>query len=71
MPGSEWTAFTGKFLGLGLVLADVASLAAMIVLPALGVLRRVTVEEAALRSALGDSYVAYSQGRARLIPGIW
>jgi protein-S-isoprenylcysteine O-methyltransferase Ste14 len=59
------------FLGLGLALGDVASAAALVVLPAIGLVRRITVEEAALQAGLGDAYVEYAKGRARLIPGIW
>ena len=59
------------FLGLGLTLGDLASAMAMVVLPAIALAWRIRVEEAALRSELGSSYVAYCAGRARLIPGIW
>lgn len=59
------------FLGLGLALGDLAAAAALVVLPAAGLIRRILVEEAALRDGLGDSYIAYCSGRARLIPGVW
>jgi len=59
------------FLGLGVALGDVASTAALVVLPGIGLVRRIAVEEAALQAGLGDEYVAYMRGRARLIPGIW
>lgn len=59
------------FLGLGLALGDLASVVVMVALPAAVLVRRIMVEEAALRAGLGDSYVEYSTGRARLIPGIW
>ncbi len=58
-------------VGIGLALGDLASVAALLVLPAIGLVRRITIEEAALRAAMGESYVAYSVGRARLIPGLW
>ena len=57
--------------GFGLSLGDLASAAAMVVLPTLGLLWRIKVEEAALRAELGDSYIEYCEGHARLIPGIW
>jgi protein-S-isoprenylcysteine O-methyltransferase Ste14 len=59
------------FVGLGLALGDAASAAALVVLPAIGLVRRIEVEEAALRAGLGEAYVEYASGRARLIPGIW
>jgi protein-S-isoprenylcysteine O-methyltransferase Ste14 len=59
------------FLGLGLALGDVASAAVLVVLPAIGLVRRIEVEETALRTGLGDAYVEYARGRARLIPRIW
>jgi protein-S-isoprenylcysteine O-methyltransferase Ste14 len=43
----------------------------MVVLPTMGLLWRIRVEEAALRAGLGDRYIEYCKGRARLIPGIW
>ncbi|MGI9147865.1 MAG: methyltransferase family protein [Chloroflexota bacterium] len=59
------------FFGLGLALGDLASAVVMIVLPAVGLVKRIAVEEAALRGGLGDSYIEYCGGRSRLIPGIW
>lgn len=59
------------FFGLGLALGDLASAVVMIVLPAIGLVKRIVVEEAALRAGLGDRYIEYCDGRARLIPGIW
>jgi protein-S-isoprenylcysteine O-methyltransferase Ste14 len=43
----------------------------MVALPAIGLAKRIHVEEAALRDALGENYVEYANGRARLIPGVW
>ena len=48
-----------------------ASVVATVVLPTMGLLWRIKVEEAALRSELGDRYIEYCKGHARLIPGIW
>jgi protein-S-isoprenylcysteine O-methyltransferase Ste14 len=59
------------FLGLGLGLADPLSAVVMVVLAALGLARRIVVEEAALRAGLGASYDDYARGRARLVPRIW
>jgi protein-S-isoprenylcysteine O-methyltransferase Ste14 len=58
-------------LGFGLTLGDLAAAVVMVVLPTMGLLWRIRVEEVALRAGLGDSYLEYCKGRARLIPGIW
>jgi protein-S-isoprenylcysteine O-methyltransferase Ste14 len=58
-------------LGFGLTLGDLAAAVVMVVLPTMGLLWRIRVEEAALRAGLGDGYLEYCKGRARLIPGIW
>lgn len=59
------------FLGLGFSLGDLASAAALVLLPTIGLVRRIAVEGAALRTGLGERYVEYSKGRSRLIPGVW
>jgi protein-S-isoprenylcysteine O-methyltransferase Ste14 len=59
------------FFGLGLALGSLASAVVMVVVPGIGLLWRIRVEEAALRAGLGDRYVEYCRGRARLIPGVW
>lgn len=59
------------FLGLGVGLGDLAGVVALIVLPAIGIVRRISVEEAALRAGLGGRYTDYCKGRARLIPRVW
>jgi len=59
------------FFGLGLAMGSLASAMVMVVVPGIGLLWRIRVEEAALRAGLGDSYVEYCRGRARLIPGVW
>ena len=57
--------------GFGLSMGNLASAAAMVALPTMGLLWRIRVEESALRAGLGDAYVEYCKGRARLVPGIW
>lgn len=66
--------YTGLLLteaGIGLALGNWFSLALAVVVPLVGILCRIGVEEAALRAGLGDSYSRYAQGRRRLIPGVW
>jgi protein-S-isoprenylcysteine O-methyltransferase Ste14 len=57
--------------GIGLALGNWLSLAANIVLPLIGLLNRVRVEEDALRTSLGERYAAFAAGRKRLIPFVW
>jgi protein-S-isoprenylcysteine O-methyltransferase len=66
-----YTGLLAASAGLGIACSNVLSLALMILLPLAGVLVRIRVEERALTRALGDAYVTYARGRARLIPGIW
>ena len=59
------------YLGVGVLIANWGSVVALAVLPAIGYVQRIRVEEAALRGTLGDDYGAYARGKARLIPGVW
>jgi protein-S-isoprenylcysteine O-methyltransferase Ste14 len=57
--------------GFGIVLANWASLAALVVIPVLGHLPRILVEDALLSDRLGEPYRAYATTTARLVPGVW
>ena len=59
------------FLGVGLALGTWPGLGLVFVgtLPAM--VRRIRVEEDALHDSLGARYRDYSDGRARLLPGVW
>jgi protein-S-isoprenylcysteine O-methyltransferase Ste14 len=59
------------FLGLGLCLANWASLAVMLVLVFLVFLWRIHVEEGALLEALGEQYRHYMRRTRRLIPAVY
>jgi protein-S-isoprenylcysteine O-methyltransferase len=66
------------YLGIALVLAGIAatygnwlSLAALALIPPIGIIYRIHVEEAALSAALGGAYTLYASGRKRLIPFVW
>jgi protein-S-isoprenylcysteine O-methyltransferase len=59
------------FLGLGVFFANWLSLVALVVPIALAVLRRIGIEEHALREALGDPYVEYTSRTKRLVPGFF
>lgn len=66
--------YTGLLLtlvGLGLALDNWLSVLALAVLPTVGLVIRIRVEEAALLSALGESYREYAERHRRLVPGLW
>lgn len=67
-------AYTGNLLmyaGIGILLANWGSLAALVVVPLAGHMRRIAVEEAVLAGRLGEPYREYALGTARLIPHVW
>lgn len=59
------------FAGIGVLLANWLSLAALVVFSLIGLSYRIRIEEAALSSTLGDEYRTYAAGRKRLIPFLW
>jgi protein-S-isoprenylcysteine O-methyltransferase Ste14 len=58
-------------VGIGLALTNWAALAVIIIVPTVGLIARIRVEERALLGALGDRYRRFAATRARLIPGVW
>ncbi|HZU75079.1 MAG TPA: isoprenylcysteine carboxylmethyltransferase family protein [Acidimicrobiales bacterium] len=58
-------------IGLGLAFGNWAALAVMTVVPLIGVVNRIRVEEAALLGTLGERYATYAGGRKRLVPYLW
>ncbi len=67
-------AYTGLvvlFVGIGLALGNWAALAVLIVVPTLGLVVRIRVEERALLDGLGEPYRRSAASRPRLIPGVW
>jgi protein-S-isoprenylcysteine O-methyltransferase Ste14 len=66
--------YTGLLLtlvGLGFCLGSWLSVLALAILPTVGLVIRIEVEEEALLSALGDPYREYAEHRCRLVPGLW
>jgi protein-S-isoprenylcysteine O-methyltransferase Ste14 len=53
------------------ILENWASVAAMVVVPLAGLVRRITVEEAMLADSLGEPYRDYAATTSRLVPGVW
>jgi protein-S-isoprenylcysteine O-methyltransferase Ste14 len=67
-------AYTGVLLlaaGYGLALGNWPSLLITLAVPAVAMLRRIGVEEAALVETLGQPYQIYRTHTKRLVPGLW
>jgi protein-S-isoprenylcysteine O-methyltransferase Ste14 len=58
-------------VGMGLALGNWASLAVLVVVPTVGLVVRIHVEERALVEALGEPYRRFAASRPRLFPGLW
>jgi protein-S-isoprenylcysteine O-methyltransferase Ste14 len=66
--------YTGMLVigvGLGLADGDWLSLAILLLLPLVTMLRRIFVEEAVLVQVLGQPYLTYRARTKRLVPGLW
>ena len=59
------------FTGIGLMVGNWLALAAMAVIPTIGYVIRIFVEERTMASAMGDRYAEFACNRSRLIPGVW
>lgn len=59
------------FLAAGLHAHNWISLAILLVLPTIGILGRIHVEETALLGAFGEQYADYMRATKRLIPGVY
>jgi protein-S-isoprenylcysteine O-methyltransferase Ste14 len=58
-------------LGFGIAVGNWLSILACAVIPVLGLLPRIAVEEAELVRVLGEQYRRYQKTTHRLIPGLW
>jgi len=67
----SYTAIIMSFVGIGVALENWLSLVVIIVVPTIGLIIRIRVEERALLNALGEPYREFSQSRARIIPKVW
>jgi protein-S-isoprenylcysteine O-methyltransferase Ste14 len=59
------------FFGFGLALGNWAALAGAFLVPTVGLVYRIHIEERALLEGLGDPYRRFAASRARLFPGVW
>jgi protein-S-isoprenylcysteine O-methyltransferase Ste14 len=67
----SYTGLLLAFTGIGVIVWNALSIAALALVPTIGLVTRILVEERALRSTMGQRYEDYARGRPRLIPGIW
>jgi protein-S-isoprenylcysteine O-methyltransferase Ste14 len=67
----SYTGILVTFVGIGLMLGNWLSLACFVLLPTIGLVIRIKVEERALLAGIGEPYRRFLAGRARLVPGIW
>ena len=67
----SYSALLLLFAGLGLASDNWLALPLFVVLPTIGLVWRIRVEEAALTNAFGDAYHRYAESRKRLVPGLW
>lgn len=67
----SYTGLLMEFAGVGIVLGSWAGLAVILVPIFLALVRRMHVEEAALRGGLGEAYVEYVRRTRRLVPGVY
>ena len=67
-------AYAGNLIaaaGLGIALGNSLALVVLVVVPLLGHISRIRVEEAELARSLGEPYRHYAETTARIIPGLW
>jgi protein-S-isoprenylcysteine O-methyltransferase len=67
----SYTGVLLAFIGFALTLRNWGAIVVVLVPIFAAFVRRMNVEEEALRRALGDKYVAYMQRTRRLIPGVY
>jgi protein-S-isoprenylcysteine O-methyltransferase Ste14 len=67
----SYTGLLLTLLGLGVALENWLSVLALVILPTIGLVFRILVEERALLAGLGEPYREYADSRRRLVPGVW
>jgi|SRR5579859_1610953 len=67
----SYAAILLALIGIGLAFGNWLSVVVLAGVPALGLVYRIRVEEAALSTALGASYTEYATGRKRMVPLLW
>jgi protein-S-isoprenylcysteine O-methyltransferase Ste14 len=67
----SYTGMVMVFVGIGLMLGNWLSLACLAILPTVGLVIRIKVEERALLAGIGEPYRRFLATRSRLVPGVW
>jgi protein-S-isoprenylcysteine O-methyltransferase len=67
----SYTGLWLQFVGLGLATGNSCSLISGLLLPLVGIVRRIAAEETALAAALPADYPGYARRTKRLIPFLW
>ncbi|MEZ0446889.1 methyltransferase family protein [Cellulomonas sp. ICMP 17802] len=67
----SYTGLLAAFLGAGLMLGNWVGACVGVLLILLALVYRLRREERALVEALGDAYLDFARGRARLVPFVW
>jgi protein-S-isoprenylcysteine O-methyltransferase Ste14 len=67
----SYTGMLISFVGIGLALGNWAALGALAVLPTIGLVYRIRIEEHALLDGLGEPYRRFAASRSRLVPRLW
>jgi protein-S-isoprenylcysteine O-methyltransferase Ste14 len=67
----SYTGMLLTFAGIGLALGNWLSIACVLLVPLVGLVGRIRVEERVLLGELGEPYQRYAEGRARLVPHVW
>ena len=67
----SYTGMLISFVGIGLALGNWAALGALAVLPTIGLVYRIRIEEHALLDGLGKPYRRFAASRSRLVPRLW
>jgi protein-S-isoprenylcysteine O-methyltransferase Ste14 len=67
----SYTGLMVTLVGVGFALGSWLSVLVLLVLPLLGLVVRIRVEERALLDGLGEPYREYAARHRRLVPGIW
>ena len=67
----SYTGMIMSLTGIGLMLGNWVSLAALALIPTAGLLFRIGAEERVLLGELGEPYRRFLATRARLVPGVW
>jgi protein-S-isoprenylcysteine O-methyltransferase Ste14 len=67
----SYTGLVMTFVGIGLMLGNWLSIACLTLVPAIGLVIRIRVEERAMVAGIGEPYRRFLATRARLVPGVW